>query len=163
MTGRVSPKMQRPLSPHLQVYRWQLTMAMSILHRMAGAALAVGTLMVVWWLVAAATGEEAYYHAMEFTESPLGLFMLFGWSAALFYHMCNGVRHLIWDTGRLFEIKNAYRAGYVVLLCAALLTGAVWKRVLLDKPFPHFDSAANQQDDISETPEETPAPEEKAE
>lgn len=119
-------KVKRPLSPHLQVYRPQMTSMLSILHRLTGVALAIGTLMVVWWLVAAATGEEAYNNAMSFAESPLGLFMLFGWTYALYYHMCNGIRHLIWDTGRLFEIENAKRAGYLVLLASVALTAATW-------------------------------------
>lgn len=103
-----------------------MTSVLSILHRMAGAALAVGTAMVCWWLVAAASGPAAFDTAMGFARSPLGQFMLFGWSAALFYHMCNGVRHLIWDTVYLFEIHNAKRAGWVVLLTAAALTALVW-------------------------------------
>lgn len=128
-------KTERPLSPHLQIYRWQLTMAMSILHRITGAALAIGTLMVIWWLVAAATGEQAYYQAMGFAETKLGTFMIFGWSVALFYHMCNGVRHLIWDTVHLFKIENAYRAGYIVLLATAILTALVWWDILLAPSF----------------------------
>ncbi len=130
-------KSQRPLSPHLQVYKPQMTSIMSILHRMTGAALAVGTLMVVWWLVAAASGPEPYAVAMDFVESPLGTFMMFGWSVALFYHMCNGIRHLFWDTGYLFEIKNAYAAGWIVLCAAALLTGATWGSILKPRPAPH--------------------------
>lgn len=116
----------RPLSPHLQVYKPQMTSSLSILHRACGYALAVGTLMVVWWLVAAATGPGAYYVAMYFAETPLGTLMLFGWTFALFYHLCNGIRHLFWDMGFLFKIKNAYGAGYLVLFSATVLTLVVW-------------------------------------
>jgi succinate dehydrogenase / fumarate reductase cytochrome b subunit len=117
---------ERPLSPHLQIYRWQLTMSMSILHRACGLALAAGIAMVVWMLVAAATGPDAYGRFSAFAASGLGRLMIFGWSAALCYHMCNGVRHLFWDMGYLFKIENAYRAGYIVLACAALMCAAIW-------------------------------------
>lgn len=116
----------RPLSPHLQVYKPQMTSTLSIFHRAAGVALALGTLMVVWWLVAAAMGEAAYNTAMTFAQSPVGTLMIFGWSVALFYHMCNGCRHLLWDMGYLFKIENAYKAGYVVLLATAILTASAW-------------------------------------
>ena len=119
----------RPLSPHLQIYRWRLTMAMSILHRATGIALAVGTLMVIWMLLAAATGESAFTQFQNFAASPLGLFMLFGWTVSLFYHMFNGVRHLFWDIGLGFEIKSAFRSGYAVLIATALCTALVWWNV----------------------------------
>ena len=135
MSVKPATKIQRPLSPHLQVYRPQMTSVLSILHRMAGAALAIGTLMVVWWLVAAASGEKYYYTAMAFAEMPLGLFMIFGWSVALFYHMCNGVRHLIWDTAHMMDIQTATRAGYAVLLMTAVLTVVVWWDVVLAPSF----------------------------
>ncbi|MBU0800019.1 MAG: succinate dehydrogenase, cytochrome b556 subunit, partial [Alphaproteobacteria bacterium] len=105
----------RPLSPHLQIYRWPLGMAMSIMHRASGAALAVGTLMIIWMLLAAAYGPSAWQDFNDFASSGLGQVMLFGWTAALFYHLCNGVRHLIWDTAHLFKLENANRAGLVVL------------------------------------------------
>ena len=117
---------ERPLSPHLQIYRWQLTMITSILHRITGAALAVGTLMIAWWLIAAAMGEGAYNIAMNFAGSPLGLFMLFGWSIALYYHLFNGIRHLLWDNIHLFKLRNAYIAGYAVLVLTVVFTAATW-------------------------------------
>jgi succinate dehydrogenase / fumarate reductase cytochrome b subunit len=116
----------RPLSPHLQIYKPQITSVLSILHRMTGAALAVGTLMLVWLLLAAASGPAAYDMFMNFCASPLGIFMLAGWSFALYYHMCNGVRHLIWDTGYLFKIENARLGGWVVLASSLLLTALTW-------------------------------------
>lgn len=119
-------KSSRPLSPHLQVYKPQMTSVLSILHRATGYALAIGTIMIVWWLVAAATGPEAYRTAMDFADHPIGTLLIFGWSFALFYHLCNGIRHLFWDMGYLFKIENAYKAGYLVLFTSAALTTAVW-------------------------------------
>lgn len=124
-----SDSSKRPLSPHLQIYRWQLTMTMSILHRMTGAALCVGTLMMAWWLVAAALGEGAYYTAMDFIKSPLGIFMMFGWSFCFYYHLLNGIRHMIWDTGRMFKTRDAFASGYIVLLLAIIATAATWWEV----------------------------------
>ncbi|PJB73513.1 MAG: succinate dehydrogenase, cytochrome b556 subunit [Alphaproteobacteria bacterium CG_4_9_14_3_um_filter_47_13] len=116
----------RPLSPHLQVYRPQLTSVMSILHRATGFSMAVGTMMIVWMLVAAASGVEAYDTFQWFVGTVIGKLMIFGWSAAAFYHLCNGVRHLFWDMGYLFKIENAYKAGYLVLAAAALLLALFW-------------------------------------
>lgn len=122
-----APKItKRPLSPHLQVYRWPLGMAMSIMHRITGAALATGLLVVSWMLLAAATGPGAWGIFQDFVTSGLGLLMIFGWSLALFYHMCSGVRHLIWDTVHLFTLKNARRSSLIVLFCAAALTVIFW-------------------------------------
>lgn len=133
---------ERPLSPHLQVYRPQMTSVLSILHRAAGVALALGLPLVAWWLAAAAAGPAAYSTVQRFAASPIGLFMIFGWSVALFYHLCNGIRHLIWDTGYLFELKNAYRAGYVVLLATAVLTGAAWYCALNFSPAARLSAPA---------------------
>lgn len=116
----------RPLSPHLLIYKPQMTSVLSILHRMTGVALTIGLFMVVWLLIAAASGPEYYNQFMTLMSSPVGLVLLFGWSFALFYHMCNGIRHLIWDTGRLFKIEHAKMAGGIVILTALLLTAAVW-------------------------------------
>lgn len=116
----------RPLSPHIQVYRWQWTMALSILHRITGVALGVGSLLLVYWLTAAATGPEAYARAQGFIGSWLGLLLLFGFSLALFYHLANGIRHLFWDAGRGFELKTAYASGLTVVAAAVVLTGFAW-------------------------------------
>lgn len=121
---------ERPLSPHLQVYRWTITMAMSILHRATGVALAVGTLMLVWMLGAAALGEEAFSQFHTFAGSCIGQIMLFGWTASMFYHAFNGIRHLAWDIGYGFEIKTAKTSGIVVLLATAVATIAVWWSVI---------------------------------
>jgi len=117
---------RRPLSPHLQVYRWQWTMALSILHRMTGVALAVGTLLLAWWLIAAAAGPEAYAGAQGFIGSWLGRLLLFGWTFALFYHLANGIRRLGWDAGWGFELKIAEATAWIVVAAAAILTLVAW-------------------------------------
>ena len=116
----------RPLSPHLQVYRWQLTSVLSILHRFTGVALTVGTILLVWWLVAAANGPESFESAQWFLGSWLGLLLLFGWSVALFYHLCNGLRHLWWDTGSGLDLRSVYVSGWAVLVGTAILTVLAW-------------------------------------
>jgi succinate dehydrogenase / fumarate reductase cytochrome b subunit len=99
---------------------------LSILHRACGVALAAGLGFITWMLVAAASGPEQFALVVDLGSSPLGLLMLFGWSFALMYHMCNGIRHLIWDTGHVFEINQATRAGYAVLAAAVILTTLIW-------------------------------------
>jgi succinate dehydrogenase / fumarate reductase cytochrome b subunit len=116
----------RPLSPHLQVYRPQLTSAMSIFHRITGVANAVGTLVLVWWLVAAASGPEAFGTVQAFLGSWIGIIVLLGWSLSVFYHLCNGIRHLFWDAGFGFELTNVYRSGVAVLIGAVVLTAIAW-------------------------------------
>src|SRR5215468_3980120 len=116
----------RPVSPHLQIYRWQLTSVLSILHRAAGLALSIGTIVLVWWLVAAASSPEAFDAVSDFLNSWLGLLMLFGWSAALFYHLCNGIRHLVWDTGHALDLKSVYVGGWVVVGATGVLTLIAW-------------------------------------
>jgi succinate dehydrogenase / fumarate reductase cytochrome b subunit len=116
----------RPLSPHLQVYRPQLTSVLSILHRLTGVALAVGTLLLVWWLAAAASGAESFATANGFVGSFIGRVLLFGWSFALFYHLANGIRHLFWDAGHGYEISTVNRSGQLVVVAAIILTLAAW-------------------------------------
>jgi len=116
----------RPLSPHLQVYAFRLHMAMSISHRITGVALAVGTLLVVWWLAAAAAGPEAYATASGFLGSWFGQLLLFGWTVALWYHLFNGVRHLAWDAGKGFELTEVRASGIVVLAATAVFTVLTW-------------------------------------
>lgn len=117
---------QRPLSPHLQVYRWQLTSVLSILHRASGIALAAGTLLLVWWLVAAAGGPDSYARVQWFLGSWLGRILLFGWSVGLFYHLCNGLRHLWWDSGHGLELKSVYASGWAVVAATGALTLIAW-------------------------------------
>lgn len=116
----------RPLSPHLQVYRPQLTSILSILHRLTGVVLAIGTLLLVWWLIAAATGPEAYDTVQGFIGSIIGRLMLLGWTFSLFYHLANGIRHLGWDAGRGFELGTTYMTGWLVVAAAVVLTLASW-------------------------------------
>jgi len=116
----------RPLSPYW-IYRWQITMTMSILHRATGVALAVGSIALVWWLMAAGMGPDAYGYAHAFFASWFGQLLLIGWTFSLFYHLCNGIRHLAWDAGWGFEIKTMYVTGYLVWAVALLLTaGTLW-------------------------------------
>jgi succinate dehydrogenase / fumarate reductase cytochrome b subunit len=116
----------RPLSPHIQVYRWQLTMSLSILHRATGVALAVGTVILVWWLVAAATGPEQFAFAQNVMGSWIGRILLFGWTFALFYHLANGIRHLFWDAGYGFGLPAMYRSGWLVVGVSIALTILSW-------------------------------------
>ena len=116
----------RPLSPHLQVWKWTLTMALSILHRASGIALVAGMLMLVWMLVAAASGEMAYECFLTFSKSIVGQIMLFGWTGALYYHLCSGIRHLLMDAGYLLTIPQAERAGKIIFIVAIAMTLATW-------------------------------------
>jgi succinate dehydrogenase / fumarate reductase, cytochrome b subunit len=117
---------QRPLSPFLSVYRWQYSMALSILHRVTGCALSVGTLLFVYWLVAAATGRRAYDRAEDFLGHPVVLVLLIGFSFAFFYHFLNGARHLTWDTGHGLERKAARLSGWITFLGAIAATALYW-------------------------------------
>jgi succinate dehydrogenase / fumarate reductase cytochrome b subunit len=117
---------ERPLSPHLQVYRWQITMVMSILHRATGVILTVGAFALAWWLLAVAAGGDAYARAAACVASPLGRLALFGFSLALVYHLLNGIRHLLWDIGWGYEIPEVYRSGYIVGVLTVLLTALIW-------------------------------------
>jgi succinate dehydrogenase / fumarate reductase cytochrome b subunit len=116
----------RPLSPHLQVFRPIITMMMSIFHRITGAALYVGTLIVIWWLAAAASGPEAYAYATGWLTSPLGLLVLFGYTWALFHHMLGGMRHLVWDTGRALEKETATKMAWATIVGSVVLTILTW-------------------------------------
>ncbi len=116
----------RPLSPHLQVYKPQLTSLLSILHRITGVALAGGTLLLVWWLIAAATGTDAFNSVQTVIGSWIGRLFLFGWSFALFYHLCNGIRHLFWDMGRGYELPTVTASGWAVVIISIALTGIAW-------------------------------------
>lgn len=116
----------RPLSPHLQIYRLPLLALMSVTHRATGVVLAIGSILLAYWLASAAYGPEAYATAAALIGSPIGYLVLFGFTVALYYHLFNGIRHLLWDAGRGFEIPQAYRSGYVVLAATAVLTVLTW-------------------------------------
>ena len=116
----------RPLSPHLQVYRPQITSMLSILHRVTGVGLGVGTLLIAWWLIAAATGPEAFETAQAFLGSLFGRLILFGFTWALFYHLCNGIRHLVWDAGYGYDLDSVTKTGWLVLVASVVLTVLAW-------------------------------------
>lgn len=116
----------RPLSPHLSIYRWPITMTLSILHRVSGIALSVGLIAFAWWLLAASTGAAQYQQFVDFAASLPGQIMLLGWLTAFFYHLANGIRHLVWDLGYGFELGTANASAWFVLVLTLLLTGGFW-------------------------------------
>ncbi len=119
-------KAARPLSPHLQVYNPQITSVLSILHRMTGVALAFGSILLIYWLSAAAYGPDAFATAQAVMGSWFGRLVLFGLTFALFYHFGNGIRHLFWDAGYGFELPTLRSTGYLVVIAAVVLTALTW-------------------------------------
>jgi len=119
---------ERPLSPFMlgQYYKFQITSLMSILHRATGVSLAFGGISLVWWLMSIAIGGDAYAFASAQWASPLGQLFLFGFTLALVYHLLNGIRHLLWDTGWGFELNKAYASGIAVFVIGFMLTGLIW-------------------------------------
>lgn len=115
-----------PTSPHLGVYRWQITMTLSILHRLSGTVLLSGALGLVYWLVALALGPRAFAQAGWFFHSWIGQALLCAWSLAFFFHLCNGIRHLSWDAGFGFGKRAYHASGWTVVACALVLTGFAW-------------------------------------
>jgi succinate dehydrogenase / fumarate reductase cytochrome b subunit len=116
----------RPLSPHLQIYRWPITMAASITHRATGIALAAGTLFLAWWLIAAASGPDAYAIFMRAAVFPLGQVVLFGFLWALCFHLLNGIRHLFWDLGYGFHVPTAKLTALLVYIGSLVLAGGAF-------------------------------------
>ncbi|MCO4810702.1 MAG: succinate dehydrogenase, cytochrome b556 subunit [Gammaproteobacteria bacterium] len=116
----------RPLSPHLSIYRWPITMVSSILHRATGIAMAAGFIVLVGWLFDAASGPDVYAKFLGVMDSTLGCVLLVGWSYAFFYHLSNGIRHLVWDTGRGLEIGQATASAWFVIVASIVLTAAFW-------------------------------------
>jgi len=116
----------RPLSPHLDVYRLPLSALLSIVHRGTGAFLSIGSVVLVWWLMALAGGEASFTSAQSFLGSFFGRLILLGWSFALFFHLANGIRHLGWDAGYGFEKEAVEKSSLVVIAAAVILTLAVW-------------------------------------
>jgi succinate dehydrogenase / fumarate reductase cytochrome b subunit len=116
----------RPLSPHLGIYRWQVQMVTSILHRATGIALAAGTLLVTWGLMALAAGSGAWASFTGFVDSPIGLVLMLGWTWALMFHLCNGLRHLLQDTGKGFEVTQFMRSSWLAVLTSVVLTILIW-------------------------------------
>ena len=116
----------RPLSPHLSVYRWPITMTLSILHRGTGIAMSVGLIVLAAWLVAAASGADQYTQINALLSTLVGRLLLIGWSFAFFYHLANGIRHLVWDTGRGLEKHQANASAWFVLAASVTLTAVFW-------------------------------------
>jgi succinate dehydrogenase / fumarate reductase cytochrome b subunit len=116
----------RPLSPHLQIYKLPLAALLSITHRITGVFLTLGTAVLVYWLVAIAAGPEAYAQAQALSGSGYGQVVLFLWTFALYFHLCNGIRHLFWDAGYGFELKTIDLSGNIVIVATLLLTGITW-------------------------------------
>jgi succinate dehydrogenase / fumarate reductase cytochrome b subunit len=135
MTAKPSPgsPASRPLSPFMlgQYYRFQLSSVLSFGHRLTGMALSFGTLFLAIWLMSAASGPEAYERFSACARNPLGILLMFGWSWALLYHLCNGLRHLVWDAGYAFEKKQVDAGGWVVVVSSLVLTGVLWAAAYL--------------------------------
>lgn len=129
MTTPSSQKIARPLSPHLQIYRPQLTSGMSIFHRITGVALACGLPVFVAWLVVTASDAQMYGNFVNLFHNPIGQILLFGWMFAFFYHFFCGLRHLAWDAGYGLTLKAVYVSGYITIALALLLTLAVALKV----------------------------------
>lgn len=120
------PGTERPLSPHLQIYRPMLTMMLSIVHRLTGTALYAGTLLLAWWLLAAATGPEAFATARGFMGSIIGRLILFGYTWALIHHMLGGIRHLVWDTGHGFDLVTVEWVARAMVVASVSITIVLW-------------------------------------
>ncbi len=115
-----------PISPHLQIYKPQLTSILSITHRGTGVFLGIGALMLCYWLLTIAAGSEVYTRFSVHFSAWYGQLLLLAFVFSLFFHLCNGIRHLFWDAGLGFEIETTYRSGYAVVLASFFLTGAAW-------------------------------------
>jgi succinate dehydrogenase / fumarate reductase, cytochrome b subunit len=122
---------RRPLSPHLQVYKPQLSSATSIFHRITGTALGAGAILLTLWLVCAASGDGPFSIVQAFFASWFGLIVLFGFTVSLFYHFCNGIRHLAWDAGKGFELPTMHRSGAFVFAATIILTVGFWAIALI--------------------------------
>ena len=123
------PNSNRPLSPHLQIYKPQITSVLSILHRMTGAALTAGAIFVTLYLYAAFNSAECFASMQTFRASFIGQFMLFGWLFSFIYHFLNGIRHLKWDSGYGIEMKSVYRSGWILVFGSIFLTLLIWVSV----------------------------------
>jgi succinate dehydrogenase / fumarate reductase cytochrome b subunit len=120
----------RPLSPHLTIYRWPITMVLSILHRGTGLFMALGFIVFTVWLLRVASGPEQYQYFRVAMSNPVAILFLVGWTFAFFLHLANGVRHLFWDAGYGFEIRAANSSAWFALAAAAVVTAAFWGYVL---------------------------------
>ena len=123
-------KKERPLSPHLQIYKPQITSVLSIMHRITGVALTFGTVLIVLWITTLSLGENFYQYYMIFIKSWFGNLILIGFTFALFYHLSNGIRHLFWDFGYGYELNTVFMSGVAVLISAFILTSIIWAYIL---------------------------------
>jgi succinate dehydrogenase / fumarate reductase cytochrome b subunit len=126
-----SMSQKRPLSPHLMIYKPQLTSVMSITHRITGAFLVAGSLLLVCWVIAMAMGAEYFACVQSLAGSLIGQIVLFGFSIAVYYHSLNGIRHLLWDFGYNLSIEGVARTGYIVMALTAVLTIVTWAMVIM--------------------------------
>ncbi len=116
----------RPLSPHLQIYKPQLTSLLSITHRGTGVFLSIGALFLSCWLLSVANGPESYQTVQNHILTWYGQILIYAWVFSLYYHLCNGIRHLFWDIGLGLELKTTYISGYAVVILSALMTAGTW-------------------------------------
>jgi succinate dehydrogenase / fumarate reductase, cytochrome b subunit len=123
------PVRPRPLSPHLGIYRWQISNTLSIVHRLTGIALAFGFAALCFWLISIAGGEDSYGTAERALDNPIGRLLLVGWTFSFLYHLLNGVRHLFWDIGKGFERVPRHASGWFAILGALVLTAGVWAMI----------------------------------
>lgn len=121
-----TPQRTRPLSPHMQIYRPQLTSVLSIANRITGVVLSISAVALVLWLIAAASGPRTYSTAHAFIRSWTGQLLLFGGTFSFFLHLCGGIRHLIWDAGYGFELRTIYASGWAMVVTGAVLTLVTW-------------------------------------
>jgi len=121
----------RPLSPHLGIYKWQVSNTLSILHRLTGVFLSLGALALLAWIIGAAIGAETYAAVYALLAGPFGMLLLFGMSASFFYHLGNGIRHLVWDAGYGFDREVARLSGWATFIGAVVVTALFWAGVLL--------------------------------
>ena len=119
-------KASRPLSPHLTIFRWPISMTLSILHRVTGVALSVGLIVLTVWLLALSIGAPAYSQIVDLLGSILGRLLLFSFSFAFFFHLCNGIRHLFWDVGKGFEMRQVNASAWAVVVASSALTIWLW-------------------------------------
>jgi succinate dehydrogenase / fumarate reductase cytochrome b subunit len=126
MMSNSATKQTRPLSPNLQIYRPQLTSVLSIVNRLTGVILSLCAIVLVVWLIAAATGPQAYSAVHVFVHSWVGQILLLGCTFSFFMHLCGGIRHLAWDAGYGFDLRAIYASGWTIIVASVVLTAASW-------------------------------------
>ena len=123
---------QRPLSPHLQIYRPEITSVLSIFHRITGITLSVGSILLVLWIFTLSLGKSYYEYYIMFSQSWIGVLIFIGFTFALNYHLSNGIRHLFWDLGYGYELATVYKSGFAVVLSSIILTVIIWIGILFN-------------------------------